>query len=77
MPAIFGVMTIVLTLRREMMQIICAYGPQSRKPDAEKVHFYDETGSKWDLGSSSEVIVSLGNFNRHVEKCAEGFEGVH
>ena len=33
--------------------------------------------SKWDLGSSSEIIVSLGNFNRHVGKCAEGFEGVH
>ena len=28
------------------------------------------------MGSSSE-IVSLGDFNGHVEKCAEGFEGVH
>ena len=34
-------------------------------------------GSEWDLGSSSKVIVSLGDFNRHVGKCAEGFEGVH
>ena len=29
------------------------------------------------LGSSSEIIVSLGDFNGHVGKCAEGFEGVH
>ena len=33
--------------------------------------------SEWDFGSSGELIVSLGNFNRHVRKCAEGFEGVH
>ena len=38
-----------------------AYGPQSGRPDAEKVHFYDEMGSEWDLGSSSEIIVSLGD----------------
>ena len=34
-------------------------------------------GSEWDLGSSSEIIVSLGDFNGHVGKYAEGFEGVH
>ena len=34
-------------------------------------------GSEWDLGSSSEIIVSLRNFNGHVGKCPEGFEGVH
>ena len=33
--------------------------------------------SEWDLGSSSEIIVSLGNFNGHVGKCAEDFESVH
>ena len=32
---------------------------------------------KWDLGSSSEAIVSLRDFNEHVGKCAHGFEGVH
>ena len=63
------VMAIVLTLGREVMRVICAYGPQSGRPDA--VRFYDE------MGSSSEIIVSLGDFNRHVGKYAEGFEGVH
>ena len=71
------VMAIVLTLGREVMRIICAYGPQSGRPDAEKVRFYDETGSEWDLGCCSEIIVSLGNFNGHVGKCAESFEGVN
>ena len=29
------------------------------------------------MGSSSKIIASLGHFNGHVGKCAEGFEGVH
>ena len=33
--------------------------------------------SEWDLGSSSEIIVSLEDFNGHEWKCAEGFEGVY
>ena len=53
-------MTIVLTLGREVMPVTCAYGPQSGRPNSEKVHFYDEMGSEWDLGSSREIIVSLG-----------------
>ena len=71
------VMAIVLTLDREVMRVICAYGPQSRRPDAEKIRFYDEMGNEWDFGSSSEIIVSLGDFDGHVGKCAEGFEGLH
>ena len=71
------VMAIVLTLGREVMRVICAYGPQSGRPDAEKVRFCDEMGSEWDLRSSIEIIVSLGDFNGHVGKYAEGFEGVH
>ena len=71
------VMAIMLTLGREVMRVICAYGPQSGRPDAEKVHFYDKMGSEWNFGSSSEIIVSLEDFNGHVGKCAEGFKGVH
>ena len=41
-------MAIVLTLGREVMQIICAYGPQSGRPDRKKVRFYDEMVNEWD-----------------------------
>ena len=70
-------MTNMLTLGKEMMRIICAYGPQSGRPDAEKVRFYNEMANEWDFGSSSEIILSLGDFNGHVGKYAENFEGVH
>ena len=59
-------MAVVLTLGREVMQIVCAYGPQSRRPDTEKVRFYDEMASEWDFRSSSEIIISLRDFNGHV-----------
>ena len=54
------VMEIVLTLGREVMRIICAYRSRSRRSDAEKVCFYNEMESEWDLGSSSEIIVFWG-----------------
>ena len=31
---------------------------------------------EWDLSSSSEIIVSKGDFNGHVGKYADGFEDV-
>ena len=71
------VMAIVLTLGGEVMQIVCAYGRQSGRPNTKKVRFYNEMARKWDLESSREIIVSLWNFNGHVEKRAEGFIGVH
>ena len=36
---------------------------------------------EWQVSGTREVlelaIIPLGNFNGHVGKCAEGFEGVH
>ena len=71
------VMAIVLTLGREVVHIICTYGHQSGRPDTEKVCFYDKMASEWDFGSSSEIIVSLGDFNAHVGKCVKGFESIY
>ena len=59
------------------MRTICAYGPQSGRLNTQKVRFCNELASEWDLGSFSEIIVSVGNFRGHVGKCADGFEGVH
>ena len=53
------------------------YGSQSGRPRHRKSSFYNEMTSEWDFGSSSEIIISLGDFNGHVRKCAEGFEGAH
>ena len=44
------VMAIVPTIGREVIRVIYAYGPQSGRPDTEKVHFYDEMGECVGLG---------------------------
>ena len=49
------VMVIVLISGREVMQIICGYGPQSGRPDTEKVRFYDEVTS----GTLEVLVKSL------------------
>ena len=59
------------------MRIICAYGPLSGRPDTKKLRFYDKMASEWDVESSGEIFLSLGDFNGYVGKCAESFEGVH
>ena len=48
-----------------------------RKPDAEKERFYAEMARKWSMANANELVLGLGEFNGHVGKCAEGFEGVH
>ena len=42
------------------MQIICAYGPQSGRPEMDKVCFYDEMASEWDKEVLSKSSFSWG-----------------
>ena len=67
-------MVIVLNFRKRIDRIY-ACGPQSGRPNTQKVRFY-EIASEQDSGSSSKIIASSGDFNGHVGECAEGFENV-
>ena len=71
------VMTVVLAFEEEVVRIICVYGPQSGRTSAEKERFYDELRSEWDLHSMGELVLGMGDFNGHVGKRIEGYEGVH
>ena len=59
------------------MRVMCAYAPQSEKPDAENERFYEGMAREWSMGNANELVLGLGYFNGHVGKCAEGFEGIH
>ena len=48
------------------MHNMCIWATK-QKTTPEKVSFYDEMVSEWDFGSSSEIIVSLEDFNGHME----------
>ena len=69
-----GVMAIGLVFKKEVVRVVCAYAPQSGKPDAEE-RFYEEMAREWSMANA--LALGLGGFNGHVGKCAEGFEGIH
>ena len=69
-------MAIGLEFGEEVAKIICAYAPQSGKPNAEE-RFYEEMAREWRMGNANELVLGLGDFNGHVGKYAEGFEGIH
>ena len=68
------VMAIGLAFGEEVVRVICAYAPQSEKPDAEKERFYEEMAREWSMGNANQLVMGLVDFNGHVGKCAEGLK---
>ena len=52
-----GVMAIGLVSEEEGVKIICAYAPQSGKPDAEKERFYEEIAREWSMANANELVL--------------------
>ena len=67
-------MATVLVFEEEVIRVICAYAPQIGRSECKKNDFYNDMASEWDLQNPGEVILGLGNFNRHVEKRIDVFE---
>ena len=44
---------------------------------AEKERFCDDLRSAWDFHSKGDLVLGMGDFNEHVGKRIEGYEGVH
>ena len=61
-------MAMVLGFQEEVIRVVCAYAPQVGRSECKKDHFCNDMASEWDLQKPGEVILGLGNFNRHVEK---------
>ena len=67
-------MATVLVFEEEVIRVICAYAPQVGRSECKKDDFYKDMASERDLQNPGEVILGLGNFNRHVEKRIDVFE---
>ena len=70
------VMAVGLVFGVEVVRVICAYAPQSGKPDAEE-RFYEEMVREWSMANANELMLGLRDFNGHIRICAEGFEGIY
>ena len=57
--------------------VICAYAPQLERSECEKDQFYNGMAREWDLQNLKEVVLDMGDFNGHVGRRIDGFEGVH
>ena len=71
------VMAMSFVFGEEVVRVICAYAPQSGRTDIEKERFYEELTHEWSMANANEMVLGLGDFNGHVGKYAEGFEGIH
>ena len=43
----------------------------------EKQSCYDEVKGEWDMHSAGDLVMCLGDFNGHVGRHVNGFDGVH
>ena len=71
------VIAIILIFEEEVTRVTGAYAPQVERSEFEKNQFYNDMASEWDLQSPGEVALGMGDFNGHVGRWIDGFEGVH
>ena len=57
--------------------MICGYAPQNRRHLEEKQYFYDELKCEWDMHSADDLVMCLGDFNKHVVRHIDVSDGVH
>ena len=57
--------------------MICSMHPKVViKPDIQKEKFY-QLVHEWDMKGRKELALRIGDFNGHVGKKVDGFEGIH
>ena len=62
---------------KKVVKVVCAYAPQFGRAMSEKEKFYEKKARGCEVGNENEVLICLEDFNGHIGKEFEGFEGVH
>ena len=66
----------VVVFEEDVIRLICGYVPQSRRNLEEKLSFYDGLKYEWYINSADDLVMCLGDFNGHVGRHIDGFDGV-
>ena len=69
-------MAMVLVIEEDV-GVICAYAPQVGRSECKKDQFYNDMAGEWDLQNPEEVVLGMRDFNGHVGRRIDGFDGVH
>ena len=70
-------MLVVIIFGKKVVRTVCAYAPQCGRSMSEKEKFYEEMAKKCEVENENYVLICLGDFNGHIGKEVDGFEGVH
>ena len=71
------VMVVVIIFGKKVVRIVCEYAPQCGRSMSEKKKFYEKLARGCEVENANEVLICLGDFNGHIGKEVDGFEGVH
>ena len=56
--------------------MVRALAPQSRKSMNEVELFNEDLSREWTIHHTSELIIGMGDFNGHIGRNIDGFQGV-
>ena len=54
-----------------------ACGCLERRWSFEKTVFHGELNGEWDMHNADDLVMCLGEFNGHMGRPTDGFDGVH
>ena len=58
-----------------ILKLSCRYAPQSER--LKKNCFHNELKGELDMPSADDLIMCLGDFNEHIGRHIDGFDGFH
>ena len=71
------VLLVKLIIGKHLVSIVSAYAPSSSHSEMEKDRFWEILQDTMTKVSGSEIVIWAGDFNGHVGRERDGFEGVH
>ena len=71
------VMAMVLAFGEKVIRVISVYGTQAGRSLEEKHQFYDDLAGEYEMQGCNEMVFGLGDFNGHVNREVEGYDGIH
>ena len=71
------IIVVKFLIGKRIVTAVSIYTPQCRLSEEEKDKFYDELIAVTSKFGDNELVIVGGDFNGHVGKSSEGYEGVH
>ena len=70
------VMTVVEGLEEDVQRLNCGCASQNGSRLEEKQSSYDDAKGEWDIHSSGDLVILLGELNEYVGRYINGFDWV-